>query len=87
MPRKHQAKFSNGFKYAGLKISVICIDVMQIYREPNINLISATLLFLKASKLNFNGIIFEKYCNMGYRIGNEEGISKLGCEAIRLMKW
>ena len=28
--RKRKAKFSNRFKYAELKISVICMDVMQI---------------------------------------------------------
>ena len=40
------------------KKSVICMDVMQIYRESNLILIAAILLLLKKSKLNFNDIIF-----------------------------
>ena len=45
--RKRQAKFKNRFKYAELKISVICMDVMQIYRESDLNLIAAILLLLR----------------------------------------
>ena len=63
------------------------MDVMQIYRESNLNLIATTLLILKKSQLNFNYIIFEKYCNMGFSIGNENGIWKYGYEAINLIKW
>ena len=94
--RKRQAKFSNRFKYAELKISVICMDVMQIYRESDLNLIAATLLLLKKSKLNFNDTIFEKYCNMLYysESVNENakgiwprGVWVYGYEALRLVKW
>ena len=36
------------------------MDVMQIYRESNLNLIASTLLILKDSKLNFIKTIFKK---------------------------
>ena len=86
--RKRQAKFSNRFKYAELKISVICMDVMQISCGSDLNLIAATLLFLKKSKLNFNDVIFEKYCNMGcYVDENAKGVWVYGYEALRLVKW
>ena len=90
--RKREAKFSNRFKYAELKISVICMDVMQIYRGSILNLIAATLLLLKKSKLNFNEIIFEKYCNMIDNLGSSvvldaKGVWVFGYEALRLVKW
>ena len=59
MQRKQQAKLSNRFNYAELKISLICMDVMQINRESTLKLIATTFLILKTSKLNFN-IIFKK---------------------------
>ena len=90
--RKRQANFSNRFKHAELKISVICMDVMQIYRESDLYLIAATLLLLKKSKLNFNDTIFEKYCNMLYysvEVANDDakGVWAYGYEALRLVKW
>ena len=92
--RKRLAKFSNRFKYAELKISVICMDVMQIYRGSNLNLIAATLLLLKKSKINLNDILFEKYCNMLYCLevveaasADAKGIWRYGYEALRLVKW
>ena len=90
--RKRQAKFSNRFKYAELKISVICMDVMQIYCGSSESLIAAILLLLKKSKLNFNNIIFEKYCNMLYysvEVANDyaKGVWAYGYEALRLVKW
>ena len=89
--KKRQAKFSSRFKYAELKISVICMDIMRIHRESNLNLIAATLLLLKKSKLNFNDIIFEKYCNMPYEVevanADANGIWKYGYEGLRLVKW
>ena len=60
---------------------------MLICRESNLILIAAILLLLKKSKLYFNDMFFKKYCNMGYHIGNENGICKYGYEAIRLVRW
>ena len=92
LQRKRRANFSNRFKYAELKISVICMDVMQLYRESNPNLIAAILLLLKKSKLNFNDDIFEKYCNMLDNLGSSvvldaKGVWVYGYEALRLVKW
>ena len=56
--RKKQANFSNRFKYAELKRSVNCMDVIQIYRESNLNLIAAILLLLRKSKSNQTLMIF-----------------------------
>ena len=50
--KKKQANFSNRFKYAELKRSVNCMDVSQIYRESNLNLIAAILLLLRKWKSN-----------------------------------
>ena len=88
--RKRKAKFSNRFKYAELKISVICMDVMQLYRESNPNLIAAILLLLKKSKLNFNDTLFEKYNNLlnyDSNIIDGIGVWLYGYEALRLVKW
>ena len=52
------------------------MDVMQIYRGSNLNLIASTLLILKTSEFNFNVIIFKKYCKMGFNIVDENGIWK-----------
>ena len=75
-----------------MKISVICMDVMQLYRESNPNLIAAILLLLKKSKLNFNDTLFEKYCNMLDNLGSSvvldaKGVWVYGDEALRLVKW
>ena len=88
--RKRKAKFSNRFKYAELKISVICMDVMQLYRESNPNLIAAILFLLKKSKLNFNDTLFEKYNNLlnyDSNIIDGIGVWLYGYEALRLVKW
>ena len=90
--RKRKAKFSNRFEYAELKISVNCMDVMQIYRLCGPNLIAAVLLLLKKSKLNFNDTLFEKYCNMLDNLGSSvvldaKGVWVYGYEALRLVKW
>ena len=90
LQRKRLANFSNRFKYAELKISVICMDVMQLYRESNPNLIAAILLLLKKSKLNFNNILFEKYNNLlNYDSNNVDanGVWLYGYEALRLVNW
>ena len=90
LQRKRRANFSNRFKYAELKISVIFMDVMQLYRESNPNLIAATLLLLKKSKLNFNNILFEKYNNLlnyDSNIADANGVWLYGYEALRLVKW
>ena len=68
------------------------MDVMQLYRESNPKLIAAILLLLKKSKLNFNDVIFEKYCNMLYYLGSSvvldaKGVWVFGYEALRLVKW
>ena len=90
--RKRKAKFSNRFKHAELKTSVICMVVMQIYCGSSESLIATTLLLLKKSKLNFNNIIFEKYCNMLDNLGSSvvldaKGVWVYGYEALRLVKW
>ena len=90
LQRKRRANFSNRFKYAELKISVICMDVMQLYRESNPNLIAAILLLLKKSKLNFNDTLFEKYNNLlnyDSNIVDGIGVWLYGYEALRLVKW
>ena len=66
------------------------MDVMQIYTLCDQNLIGATLLLLKKSKLNFNEIKFEKYCNLLDNLGSEiksRGVWVYGYEALRLVKW
>ena len=90
LQRKRRANFSNRFKYAELKISVICMDVMQIYTLCDPNLIAAILLLLKKSKLNFNDTLFEKYCNLLDNLGSEiksRGVWVYGYEALRLVEW
>ena len=90
LQRKRRANFSNRFKYAELKISVICMDFMQLYRESNPNLIAAILLLLKKSKLNFNDTLFEKYNNLlnyDSNIVDGIGVWLYGYEALRLVKW
>ena len=68
------------------------MDVMQIYRLCDPNLIAAILLLLKKSKLNFNDTLFEKYCNMLDNLGSSvvsgaKGVWVYGYEALRLVKW
>ena len=90
LQRKRRANFSNRFKYAELKISVICMDVIQLYRESNPNLIAAILLLLKKTKLNFNDTFFEKYNNLlnyDSNIVDANGVWLYGYEALRLVKW
>ena len=68
------------------------MDVMQIYCGSSESLIATTLLLLKKSKLNFNSIIFEKYCNMLDKLDfsvvlDAKSVWVYGYEALRLVKW
>ena len=66
------------------------MDVMQLYRESNPNLIAAILLLLKKSKLNFNDTLLEKYNNLlnyDSNIVDANGVWLYGYEALRLVKW
>ena len=39
------------------------------------------------NQIHSNDIVFEKFCNMGSNIGDENGIWKYGYEALRPAKW
>ena len=63
-----KAKFSSRFKYGELKISVICMDVLLIYRREDINLIAIASIILRNAKLKFSEILFEIYTEIDSEI-------------------
>ena len=69
------------------------MDVLQIYRGSNINLIATVFIILKKNgKLNFNETLYEIYtesiaCAEATETIEAKGVWRYGYEAIKLMKY
>ena len=87
--------FLNRLKYAEVKIFSICVDVYRIYDSDEYDNLYEVLTTLKNEKLEINNTLIEIYKIMlencvfeqKYWSKTATGVSKIGHDSIRLMKW